>query len=232
MRSEVLHTQLKGLAARPSRLLLTAIAIAVATAFAYGTVLAQAVVTGTVVGALSETPQEATTVVMPQDERDRTPAEVARVTAAPGVTTAAPRTTAYVQVGGVARGDAGFYDAIEGDPGSGPLSRVAVEEGTYPRTAAQVAVTESFARSTGAGIGDRLTLLPDNGAQRRVVEVTAVVDPESAMSGAVLYGQPGDVAAMRDGRGYWRVDLVATDEAALREAAGAVQWQDGPTRRQ
>jgi putative ABC transport system permease protein len=216
----VLRTQLRGLAARPSRLLLTAVSVAVATAFAFGTALTAAVLERTVVDNLSGTPAATDLVVEWTGSAPITGEDIARAERMPGVAEVAGRISGTVTVGGVAdSGTDPFWDVI-GDPGSGALSLVEKVRGTYPRSAAEVAVTERTAARTGLHPGSRLTLL--TGDQRpRVATVTAVVTAPMD-TGYQLFGTGAAVTALSgDGGGYLRLDVRAepgTDLAALADA--------------
>jgi putative ABC transport system permease protein len=218
----VLRTQLRGLAARPSRLLLTAVSVAVATAFAFGTALAAGVVERTVVDNLSGTPAAADLVVEWTGSAPITDREAARAERTPGVAEVAGRITGTVTVGGVADSGTGPVWDVVGDPGSGALSLVEDVRGTYPRGAAEVAVTERTAARTGLHPGSRLTLLAGD-QQPRVVTVTAVVRSPTD-SGYQLFGTGPAVAALSgDSGGYLRLDVRAEPGTDLDALAAALR---------
>ena len=84
----VLRTQLTGVARRPARLLLTGLAILVASFVVYATVLAQQITKATVLDGLSGTPAGVDLVVSGPDLGNSallTTADLAKLKAVPGV---------------------------------------------------------------------------------------------------------------------------------------------------
>jgi putative ABC transport system permease protein len=166
----VLFAQLRDLRSRPSRLLLTALAVAVAAAFAFGAVLVRTMLVDTLVDRLSSIPAAADLVVGADGALP--PAAAEEVAAVPGVAATAGRTSWYGEVRGAA--DAGAVWQLSGDSGAGPLSVVDVVAGTYPRTAGEVAVTEGSARRAGVKLGATLEVVTD-GTASGPMTVTAIV---------------------------------------------------------
>jgi putative ABC transport system permease protein len=212
----VLRTQLRGLAARPSRLLLTAVSVAVATAFAFATSLTAGMLERTVIDNLSGTPAATSLVADGTGVRPLTGRTITTIERTPGVAEAVGRIQASPPVGGVA-GDAegNTWDLI-GDPGAGPLSMLDVTAGTYPRRTGEVAVSEGTAERTGLRPGSRLTLVPLNGGPRVVTVSSVVTFGED--NAHLLFGLGPAVESLADGAGYFRVDIRAapgTDVTAL-----------------
>ncbi|MBM2620202.1 ABC transporter permease [Actinoplanes sp. LDG1-06] len=127
----VLRTQLRGVARRPSRLLLTGLAVLVVSFVVYATVLAQQITERSVLNGLSGTPEAAGVVVR---NGTVTSADLARVQKIPGVEEAVGRVDNGGQVGGE-------YLSLLSDPGTGPLALTTVSEGRYPSKPGEIAVT-------------------------------------------------------------------------------------------
>ena len=145
--SGVLRTQLSGVARRPARLLLTGLAMLVASFVVYATVLAQQITVRTVLSQLSGTPAAVDLVVA----ENVTAPELARIRALPGVAEA----TGRVEVGAQAGGQ---YLNLLGDPGSGPLATVHPVSGRYPSGPDEIAVTARTADRLGMPIGTAVSM--------------------------------------------------------------------------
>ncbi|MEV6348746.1 ABC transporter permease [Actinoplanes sp. NPDC051851] len=157
----VLRTQLAGVARRPSRMLLTGLAILVASFVVYATVLAQQITVRSVLNGLSGTP-EAVGLVVGNGEVDGD--MLTAISALPGVAEAAGRVQIGSQVGG-------RYLNVSADPGRGPLSLVALASGRYPSAAGEIAITPRTAQLTGFAVGTSADLDPGTGTK---VPVTVV----------------------------------------------------------
>jgi putative ABC transport system permease protein len=151
----VLRTQLAGVSRRPARLLLTGLAMLVASFVVYATVLAQQITERTMFDGLSGTPAAADIVVGGQtrDVNSRiTAAELAQLQAVPGVAEAAGR----AEVGGETGGQ---YLTILADPGSGPLAVTHVTQGRYPSAPGEIAVSPRTADRMGMPVGTTVSLI-------------------------------------------------------------------------
>jgi putative ABC transport system permease protein len=151
----VLRTQLAGVSRRPARLLLTGLAMLVASFVVYATVLAQQITERTMFDGLSGTPAAADIVVGGQtrDVDSRiTAAELAQLQAVPGVAEAAGR----AEVGGETGGQ---YLTILADPGSGPLAVTHVTQGRYPSAPGEIAVSPRTADRMGMPVGTTVSLI-------------------------------------------------------------------------
>ncbi|GAA2688944.1 ABC transporter permease [Actinoplanes palleronii] len=146
----VLRTQLAGVSRRPARMLLTGLAVLVASFVVYATVLAQQITERSVLDGLSGTPAAVDLVVR---EGTITAKDLAAVTAVPGVS----RTSALAQIG-VQYG--GQYLNVTADPGSGPLSLVTVTSGRYPSAADEIAVTPRTVQLLGLNVGSTAAVDP------------------------------------------------------------------------
>jgi putative ABC transport system permease protein len=187
----VLRTQLHGLARRPARLLLTGLAMLVASFVVYGTVLAQYSTARTVVDGLSGTP-EAADVVAGDWDRPVSTGEMARIRAVPGVAEAAGRAS----VGFELRAPAGTYLAVIADPGTGPLATVRLVDGAYPDAPNEIAVSRRTADWFGLTIGGAAAVIADGGKQANLT-VTGVVDDGRGGAGSAY---TTDGCSARSGR--------------------------------
>ncbi|MBU2664238.1 ABC transporter permease [Actinoplanes bogorensis] len=143
----VLRTQLRGVARRPSRLLLTGLAVLVVSFVVYATVLAQQITERSVLNGLSGTPEAAGVVVR---NGTVTSAELAAVRKIPGVAEAVGRAENGGQVGGE-------YLSLVGDPGTGPLALATVSQGRYPGKAGEIAVTPRTVERMGLQLGSTVS---------------------------------------------------------------------------
>ena len=216
----VLRTQLQGLARRPARLLLTGLAVLVAAFVVYAMILANQIMTRTVINSLSSTP-EGTSLVIDAGERGVPAAKLAKLRRTTGVAEVAGRGEAYLRPSGAAE-DEGF--TLVSDPGTGVLGRVKVTSGTYPDGPNEVAVTTRTQWRNGVSPGATLTLVAEGRRTAPVVlTVTGVVEAQDDR-GRKLYGPESMVAALgRDG--FDTIDIRASngmDVAALKTTVSKI----------
>ncbi|MEU5903396.1 ABC transporter permease [Micromonospora sp. NPDC047467] len=206
MRATVLRSQMSAAARRPGRLILTGLAILVASFVVFGTVLVQGITERTVRDNLSGTPAATDLVIGSNDEPPPTVAELARLRAVPGVAEAVGRVEIGVSV------DDGYVN-LQADPGTGPLSRVTVVEGSYPARPGEIAVTPRTAQRAGLSVGS--TVSGEGGeltAPARLV-VTGIVDT-NADSGFDAYAPDSAVTSWARLNTVDRVDVrVAPGES-------------------
>ncbi|MFD4559866.1 FtsX-like permease family protein [Streptomyces sp. NPDC058469] len=208
----VLRTQLAGMLVRPGRLIMTGLAVLVAAFVVFGTVIAQQITERTVLDHFSGTPAATSLVVTATGGADSsviTDAQVKALQAVPGVAEVATR----IQNGAPLAGPSEDYLQLEGDPGTGPLSRVKVVSGSYPDRPGEVAVNRQAARQLELKPGDRVGLLfprDDDTARTRTVTatVTAVVRADSDRQ-ATGYAPAAAFNAMSHQKGYQRLDIRA-----------------------
>ncbi|WLS44397.1 hypothetical protein Q3V37_23840 [Micromonospora profundi] len=134
MRATVLRTQTSAAARRPGRLILTGLAIVVASFVVFGTVLVQGISERTVRDNLSGTPAVTDLVIGSVNQTPPTVADLTRIRAVPGVAEAVGRVSIGVAV------DKAYLN-LQADPGGGPLSIVTVVEGSYPDQPGEIAIT-------------------------------------------------------------------------------------------
>ncbi|NYH41552.1 putative ABC transport system permease protein [Micromonospora jinlongensis] len=146
MRATVLRTQTSAAARRPGRLILTGLAILVASFVVFGTVLVQQITERTVRDNLSGTPAATDLVIGDSDHPPPTVADLERVRAVPGVAEAVSRVSIGVSIG------EGYLN-LQADPGTGPLTTVRVVEGSYPDAPGEIAVTPRTAERLGLSVG-------------------------------------------------------------------------------
>ncbi|WP_430789946.1 FtsX-like permease family protein [Actinoplanes sp. G11-F43] len=207
--SVVLRTQMAGAGKRPARLLLTGLAVLVASFVVYATVLAQQITERTILNGLSGTPESAALVLR---DGDLNSADLAAIGKLPGVAEAAGRIESGV------RTPAGTLILLA-DPGSGPLSRVTVREGRYPAATGEIAVTPRTVERMGFAPGATLTV---DSAENEPVTLTVVgvVDTRDDY-GYLAYVSVPTVRAVSDGwDSLQQIDVrldAGADPAAVRQ---------------
>ncbi|MEV6303618.1 ABC transporter permease [Actinoplanes sp. NPDC051861] len=161
----VLRTQMAGVARRPARLLLTGLAVLVASFVVYATVLAQQITERSILNGLSGTPEAVDLVVRNGDINTK---QLAAISALPGVAETAART----ESGGPFGND---YLSVLSDPGSGPLSIITMREGRFPTGPGEIVVTPRTVERLGLALGSTAEL--DMGEGRRVpLKVSGIAD--------------------------------------------------------
>jgi putative ABC transport system permease protein len=164
----VLRTQLSGVLRRPARLLLTGLAVLVASFVVYSTVLAQQIVERTVLAGVTGTPDAADLVVT--GDRGPIPAALlAKVRAVPGVVEAVGRTSYGVGIGN-------DYLELAADPGTGPLAAARITAGTYPAGPGEIAVTRRTADRLGLPIGTTTSVTVGEKNTKADLRVVGIVD--------------------------------------------------------
>jgi putative ABC transport system permease protein len=144
----ILRTQLTGVLRRPARLLLTGLAVLVASFVVYSTVLAQQITERTVLAGVTGTPDAADLVV---DADGPIPAALlGRIRTVPGVVEAVGRTSYGIGLGSE-------YLEVAADPGTGPLATTRVTAGAYPAERGEIAVTSRTADRLDLSIGTTTT---------------------------------------------------------------------------
>ncbi|MEU4163505.1 ABC transporter permease [Actinoplanes sp. NPDC026670] len=208
----VLRTQLSGVWRRPGRLLMTGLSVLVAAFVVFGTVLAYAIVTRTTLDTFSETPASVDVVVYAVGGEPLSPEQVGEIRTVAGVAEVAGRVTATFTVG-----DASSGSDLEliADPGTGPLSRIMLVSGVYPRAAREIAVDRRAAGRLGVRAGGTLRLnTGDRSVAPVTVTVTGVVDgPRDAAERA--WAPDRVVAGISGSPGLPRVDILAAPGADI-----------------
>ena len=164
----VLRTQLSGIVRRPARLLLSGLAVLVASFVVFATVLAQQVAERTMLDNVSGTPAAADLVV--GGDQPIGTGVPATIRAVPGVAEVAGRSDYGVSFGA-------SYLNLAADPGSGPLALTRVVQGRYPAAAGEIAVTRRTADRMGLPIGAVAAVHAGAPGGRPVrLSVTGIVD--------------------------------------------------------
>ncbi|RZU48443.1 putative ABC transport system permease protein [Krasilnikovia cinnamomea] len=227
--SPVLRTQLGGAARRPARLLLTGLAMLVASFVVYATVLAQQITLRTALDTLSGTPEAVDLVVDSPDTENAVPVtttQLGKIKAVPGVAEAVGRVETGGEIGGQ-------YLGVTGDPGTGPLSVVRVTQGRYPAAPNEIAVTPRTASRMSLPVGTRLGLKvfggddKDRTVQLQVVGIVAPADDY----GSVAYAPQSSVTALTGGDTLQQIDVrldAGADADAVRTAIAATGGKQAP----
>jgi putative ABC transport system permease protein len=224
----VLQTQLAGVARRPTRLLLTGLAMLVASFVVYATVLAQQITVRTMLDGLSGTPASVDLVVggfAPGEVGNApyvTTAELAKIKAVPGVAAAEGRVEASGETGGQ-------YLSLSADPGSGPLAVTHVTQGRYPKAPGEIAVSPRTADRMGLPVGTDITLFTswdDNGKPTKPVKfsVTGLVDARDDY-GFTGYAPQSTISALVPSGNLSQIDLslkAGADAAVVQSAVDRI----------
>ncbi|WBB68516.1 ABC transporter permease [Micromonospora sp. WMMD812] len=202
----MLRTQVRAAARRPGRLLLTGLAILVASFVVFGTVLAQQITERTARDNLSGTPAATDLVVGGPDSPRPTGATLARVRAVPGVAEAVGRLEVGLSVND-------SYVNLRADPGGGPLATARLIDGSYPDAPGELAITPRTAERLGLALGSVVTAGDAPPAPVRLT-VTGVVETADD-AGSDGYAPDSVVTALAATDELTRIDLrVTTGEAA------------------
>jgi len=212
----VLRTQLSGVLRRPARLMLTGLAMLVASFVVYATVLAQQITERTVLGDLSGTPAAVDFVVRGgAAETD----VLARISALPGVAEAVGRVGAGGDVGGE-------YLGLTADPGSGPMAVARVIRGRYPSGPREIAVSPRTADRLGLPVGSTLAMVTgvtDDGKPTAPVRLSVVglVDVRDDF-GATGYAPQATITALRGDTALDQIDLRLVPGASAASVRSAL----------
>ncbi len=221
MRATVLRTQTTAVARRPGRLILTGLAILVASFVVFGTVLVQQITERTVRDNLSGTPAVTDLVIGSTDVPPPTVTDVRQIRAVPGVAEAVARVATGVSIG------EGYLN-LQSDPGTGPLSTVRLIEGTYPDQPGEIAVTPRTAERLGLSVGTTTSGTGGELTTPAPLTVTGVVDT-AADAGYDAYAPENAVIAWARLTAVERVDVrVApgtTAEVVRQRVTAAVTGQ-------
>ncbi|BCJ74834.1 membrane protein [Catellatospora sp. IY07-71] len=217
MSRTVLRTQLAALARRPARLLLTGLAVLVASFVVFATVLAQQITERTVLDGLSGTPEQAAFVV--GGDATATAPDLAAVRAVPGVAEAVGRFETSVLVGSAGHG---AFLQVTADPGSGPLALVRTVTGRFPQAANEIAVTARTAERVGLPLGSVANVRTGSDTPPVALTVTGIVET-ARDSGAQAYASEAAVAALTPGGPLGRIEVRLADGASADEARQRIQ---------
>ncbi|MEQ8144218.1 FtsX-like permease family protein [Streptomyces sp. OP7] len=224
-RATVLGSQVAELLRRPGRFAATGLSLLIAAFVVFGAVMAQQIITATVVDRFRGTPDAVSLVVTPGDGTDLDEARLDAIRRTPGVTEAVGRIDGGLPVGGSA---VERYLALAADPGSGPLTLVRPVDGSYPSGPGRLAVDTRAAREFGLAPGSSLTLLlpeADGDGTRRVrVRVSGIVRGTATDAAEPTGYAPGpELARLLGTPGYSRVDLRTDTSTAAAETAERVR---------
>ena len=211
---------MQGIRQRPGRLVLTGLALLLASLMVFASILAQRVVSQTFLESFGTIPASASVVVQPGEGGNLTAAQFTKVKAIPGVAFAAAQ-----QYGSLILTDHGARELdISADPGTGPLSEQTVIAGRYPTGPRQIAVTRETARVLALKPGAHLRIPLSGGNSRQLgktstVTVTAVVDGDQSYraytTNATLTGLLGNAS-------FDRIDVKVTPAAASEQVIASI----------
>ncbi|MER7053096.1 ABC transporter permease [Streptomyces sp. NPDC000351] len=209
-RATVLGSQVAELLRRPGRFAATGLSLLIAAFVVFGTVMAQQIITATVVEKFRGTPEAVSVVVTPGDDgEDIGEDRLREIRRTPSVTEAVGRIDGGSPLDGSA---VERYLELSADPGTGALAEVRLLDGTYPAGPGRLAVNTRAAREYGLAPGSSLTLLrpePDGDGTRRVtVEVSGIVRSTATNDARPTGYAPGPhLVELLGVTGYSRVDI-------------------------
>ncbi|MEV7975804.1 FtsX-like permease family protein [Streptomyces sp. NPDC086519] len=224
-RASVLGSQLAELLRRPARMLTTGSSVLVAAFVVFATVMAQQITENTARAHFRGTPA-AVSLAVTDTDASIGPAALRRIRALPGVAEVAARADAGAPVSG---GLSQNYLQLRADPGTGPLSRVRLVEGSYPDGPGRIAVNRPAAEELRLAPGRRITLLfPDPGNPEKTIRstltVTGVVSgATNADRDAAGYATGQNILRIAALSGYSRLDIRTVNGADTQEIARRVR---------
>ncbi|TQM38547.1 FtsX-like permease family protein [Pseudonocardia cypriaca] len=208
---------------KPGRVLLTGLAIIVATVFAAGTMLFSETLRDYLTAGDVVTPTGAAVVVHPQelptlDGPEAAADLVGQVASLDGVATAVG-----VWDGSVAAAVNGTSTEwrVTSDPMTGQLSRLDTPvRGSLPDGPGELAISEETAEQTGLAPGGTVTIPEHSEEPARTLTITAVVDVPTSVDGNVMIALPTEVRRL----GGWleQIDVAAASRTAETELVGRV----------
>jgi putative ABC transport system permease protein len=208
---------------KPGRVLLTGLAIIVATVFAAGTMLFSETLRGYLTAGDVVTPAGAALVVHPEElpdmyDPDEAADLVGQVAALDGVAEAVGVWDGSVstEVNG-----ASTEWSVVSDPMTGPLSRLETPvQGSLPAGPDEIAISEQTAERTGLAPGGTLTIPEDYEEPERTLTITGVVDVPGSEGDNQMFAVP-DAAV---GLGGWleQIDVAAASGTDATELVGRV----------
>lgn len=223
-RATVLGSQVAELLRRPGRFAATGLSLLIAAFVVFGTVMAQQIITATVVEKFRGTPEAVSLVVTPADGEDIDEARLRELRKTLGVTEAVGRVDGGSPLDGSA---VERYLELSADPGTGALAEVRLLNGTYPSGPGRLAVNTQAAREYGLAPGSSLTLLqpdPDGDGTRRVtVEVSGIVRSTATNDeGPTGYAPGPHLGKLLGVPGYSRID-IRTDSASSASGSASAE---------
>ncbi|MFJ8921608.1 FtsX-like permease family protein [Streptomyces sp. NPDC102415] len=223
-RATVLGSQVAELLRRPGRFAATGLSLLIAAFVVYGAVMAQQIITATVVEKFQGTPGAVSLVVTPGDEgEDIGEARLREVRKTPGVTEAVGRMDGGSPLAGSA---VERYLALSADPGTGALAEVRLLDGTYPSGPGRLAVNTRAAEEYDLAPGSSLTLLQPEadgeGTRRVTVEVSGIVRSTATTDAEPTGYAPGpQLGELLGVSGYSRIDIRAGTPSSAAGSAPA-----------
>ncbi|MFJ8541857.1 FtsX-like permease family protein [Streptomyces sp. NPDC093586] len=223
-RATVLGSQVAELLRRPGRFAATGLSLLIAAFVVFGAVMAQQIVTATVVETFRGTPEAVSLVVTPGDGgADIGEDRLREIRRTPSVTEAVGRIDGGAPLDGSA---VERYLALSADPGTGALTEVRLLRGTYPSGPGRLAVDTRAAREYGLAPGSSLTLLrpgsDGDGTRRVTVEVSGIVRSTATNDAGPTGYAPGPrIGELLGVRGYSRIDIRTDGAHAASSASGS-----------
>lgn len=212
----VLRTQLQGVARRPSRLLLTGLAVLVASFVVYATVLTQQIAERSLLASLSGTPAGVDLVL--RDGEEMTTDLAGAIGKLPEVAEVAARADTIFNLGSEPI-------LLIADSGSGPLAQTHLRSGRLPAAAGEITVTPRTAARAGLTVGTKVTTRTGGDGPPARLTVVGVVDGVDDFGGQA-FAPLSTVTALSRSKDVRRIDVRlaagADPDAALERVTALV----------
>ncbi|MBP2472725.1 putative ABC transport system permease protein [Crossiella equi] len=223
-RNPLLRTVTQELRQRPTRVLLTGLAIVVATLFAAGSIMFTDTMRVTLVNSASATGENVAAVVEPRNDYDEknpdkpSPDLRAALKAVPGVAEVAPQGSLFFE----SPKDANAYWNVVSDT-PGQLARTTLVSGKMPQGGLEAAVDQGTAKRHNVKAGDTVTLAGRGSRNKPVtLTVTGVVKQKGAYE-RTLVATADTVREMDPVFGFDRYELLAAAGTTPQQVVAAVK---------
>ncbi|MGO1054697.1 ABC transporter permease [Crossiella sp. CA198] len=227
-RSPLLRTVIQEIKQRPTRLLLTGLAVVVATMFAAASLMFTDTMRVALTNSASKTPEAAAAVLSPKNEYDpKNPDKpgtdyTADIKAIPGVAEVAPEGAAYLAS---PTDSSQSWRVVADTPGA--LARATLLSGKMPVALNEVGVSEAAAKRDDLKIGSTVTLAGERGAKAATLTVTGVVKLKGGADRTLL-APPATVRALEPRSSWYTYELTATPGTSPEQLVAAVKAKLGP----
>ncbi|GAA2844798.1 FtsX-like permease family protein [Crossiella cryophila] len=227
-RSPLLRTVIQEIKQRPTRLLLTGLAVVVATMFAAASLMFTDTMRVALTNSASKTPEAAAAVLSPKNEYDPQHPDkpgtdhTAAIKAVPGVAEVAPEGAAYLAS---PTDSSQPWRVVADTPGA--LARATLLSGKMPVALNEVGVSEATAKREDLKIGSTVTLAGERGAKAATLTVTGVVKLKGG-GDRTLVAPPATVRALEPRSSWYTYELTATPGTSPEQLVAAVKAKFGP----
>ncbi|MGW0520469.1 FtsX-like permease family protein [Crossiella sp. NPDC003009] len=227
-RSPLLRTVIQEIKQRPTRLLLTGLAVVVATMFAAASLMFTATLRVALINTASTTPEAAAAVFTPKTEYDPNNPDkpgkdfTAELKAVPGVDEVAPEGGAYLYS---AKDSSQPWRVVADTPGA--LARATLLSGKLPGGANEVAVSEATAKREDLKVGSTVSLIGRGGGQKAAaLTVTGLVKIKGG-GDRTLVASPATVHGLEPRSSWYTYEITAKPGSTPEQVVAAIKTKLG-----